>query len=234
MLSDQTERATPTVRAWIKTWNPAYWDPLRQPSVCIYKYPSSTYATPSGRGTAQQPAPGWAGSVHGVQWQDDWMAQRKITFALPIQMSKPPSRVIGQPPPPAPRPVAILADITIEANATVRGNRTWFSLTTAPTYWHNYGWDLSNPLMFSLWNRDDGYPYEIPGDAQGGWVNSIERRVIRSGYHLARWSTKSNCDRCAVRIATPPSLGMYYSRNDAVSVYHHGSVALYIAKGPHG
>lgn len=219
MFSDTTELCMPQVDPFDGEWNPAYWDETRQPTRCKYRDIANAYPTPEGEGTEENPAPGWGGTVIESKWRDLYLAQRRIDFTLPQEVAEGDGR-----------PVAILLDWTIEANATVRGNKNWFTLIVHPIF-RTASWaPATEKGACARWAREDQYSRQIPGDAPGGWNHSVSHRYARDGRKFAEFYSKEHCNRLSVRIASPPSLGIYGSRNDAVAVRCSGTARAYVAR----
>lgn len=218
-LSDTSELCTPAVTPFDGAWNPTYWDEARQPTRCKYRDIARDYPTPEGEGTEENPTPGWEGGVVDSKWRDLYHVQRRIDFALPLDVAEGDGR-----------PVAILLDWTIEANATVRGNKNWFTLIVHPIF-RTQSWAPAKTKGACVrWAREDQYSMQIPGDEPGGWNYSVAHRYARDGRKFAEFYSAEHCNRLSVRIASPPSLGIYGSRNDAVAVRCSGTARAYVAK----
>lgn len=220
-IADYTERCVPAVTAYEGDWNPAYFDPLRQPSTCTYTDVSNVYNTPPAPGTESQPAPGWKGTVIGGIWRDMYHAQRRLVFSLPFVVAED-----------EPRPIALRIAANISATATIRGNRNWFVVIVKPVYHRNTQTPFLEKGACVHWARADGYPYAIPEDDPGGWSYAKTRAFTRNGARHAVYEAKTGMNRLSLRVATPPSLGLYGSRNDAVEVYHDITATVALAKPP--
>ena len=219
MFYDRSELAIPAVYPYTGKWNPAYWDELRQPSRCEYRDISAVYDTPADEGTEEHPAPGWKGTVIDSRWRDLYHVQRRVTFELQHSIL-----------PDDGRPVAVALDWTIAATATIRGNKNWFTIIVSPTF-HLAGFQFSPAkAACTHWARADQYTPTVPGDSPGGWDYSIDRTEIRDARRYALLGSDQPCNWLTLRIATPPSLGFYGSRNDAVTVRNYGTAAVYTAK----
>lgn len=218
-LSDTSELCAPLVVPFAGDWNPTYWDEARQPTRCKYRDIARAYPTPEGEGTEEDPAPGWKGAVIDSKWRDLYHVQRRIDFELPQEVADGDGR-----------PVAIMLDWNIEASATVRGNKNWFVLIVHPIF-RTQSWEPATEKgACARWASEDQYSRQIPGDEPGGWNHSVLHRYARDGRKFAEFYSKEHCNRLSVRIASPPSLGIYGSRNDAVTVRNVGTVAAYVAK----
>lgn len=219
MFSDTSELSRPTVTNYTGSWNQTYWDEDRQPTACKYKDISSAYPTPTDDGTEEAPAPGWKGTVIGGKWQDLYQVQRRVDFTLQHGITKDDGR-----------PVAIHFDWTITAEATVRGNKNWFTLIVHPIF-RTTAWPVAMEKgSCARWAREDQFTKQIPGDEPGGWNHSERHRTARDGRKFAEFYGTQQCDILSLRIASPPSLGLYGSRNDDVTVRDTGNAAVYTAR----
>lgn len=218
MFSDTTELSYPTVSPYPAEWNPAYWDELRQPTKCDFKDIASIYPTPEGAGSPAAPAPGWKGAVIDSKWRDLYQAQRRLEFTLQHGITKDDGR-----------PVAIRLDWTIEAEATTRGNKNWFTLIVHPIFRTNSWGPETASGALARWAREDQFAKQIPGENAGGWSHTEHHRNTRDARAFAEFYANQPCDILTLRIASPPSLGMYGSRNDDVAVMTTGTAAVYTA-----
>lgn len=219
MFSDTTELCVPAVYPYTGTWNPTYWDDIRKPTRCEYRDISMTYPTPEGEGTGEEPAPGWRGAVINTEWRDLYHAQRRITFELQHGITAGDGR-----------PVAIMLDWAIDAEATIRGNKNWFTLIVHPIFHIADHQHSTQKAACARWAREDQYRKSIPGDAVGGWEYSANHRTARDGRKFAEFGSDQACNRLSLRIASAPSLGIYGSRNDEVAVRNSGNAMVYTAK----
>lgn len=220
LLSDVVQWRAPDVSAYTDDWNGLYYDPLRLPSKCRYGSPSLTYPFAEAGTAAEKPLPGWAGAVVGNTFQDLWLAQRLLILSLPRTVA----RSDGW-------PILATVDATIQAQATVRGNRNWFAVAvgckfSTLSWFFGKDWDKLRPF----WPREMRYLPEINGDMPTGWSQTITRRVIQDGRFEAGWTTDNPCGYCSFRVIIPPSIGVYFSRNDSASAIHTVTPALYIAR----
>ena len=225
LTEDRTERGVPTlVEPFSGEINPAYADPLRMPSYIEWRDFSTIYPTPTGQGTPGAEAPGWSGHVEAALWRDDYLAQRRLSFTLPAVV-----------PAEAGRPVVIVLDSTVTAAATRRGVKTWFTIHTAPRFYSSTGYYQGDTTgMFTGWEKDFATPIQIPASNPAGWEHTLTRRIIRDGRANAEFRASTTANRLYLRIVTPPSRGIYYGRNDLVTVYHQCTAAVYIGRGPNG
>ena len=218
-LEDVTEYATPTITAYKGTANPNYSDATHQPTTCTYKDLSFTYATPTVPGTEEHPAPGWKGTTIDMYWRDLWHAQRRVTFALPITMTKTDTR-----------PVVVVVFMAITAQATIRGNRNWYAVAIDKTFQQQAEIAKLKDGAITHWNRRRGYNFALPPDDPNGWQNIIYRDFIEDARYRVNKMQDANITKLMLRIATAPSLGFYGSRNDNVRVWHQETVKVYQAK----
>ncbi|MDS4029495.1 MAG: hypothetical protein RKO66_05430 [Candidatus Contendobacter sp.] len=217
--TDVAEYAVPIVDPYDRTLNPAYDDPAHQPSMCKYKDILRNYPTPAGDGTPENPATGWAGATLNTIWQDLYHVQRKLVYTLPGYTSEDDARPIG-----------FKMGMTIDATATLRGNRNWFAFAVE-RYLHRASTPPGNQKGAIVhYAPEDWYKFTLPAPDGGQWDCTVARSVIDSARNKAHISGTDDLNRLTLRVATPPSLGMYGSRNDEVRVIHHETVKVYWAK----
>lgn len=218
MFSDMSELAMPTVLPYTGTWNPAYWDETRKPTRCDYRDIAAAYPTPEENGTEEEPAPGWKGVVEDLTWRDLYHVQRRLTFELQHGITEHDGR-----------PVAVWLEWQVESTATIRGNKNWFTLILHPIF---HGHDYQHTTQKSAcarWAREVQYRLSLPGDNPGGWNFTATHAETRDGRRFAEFASGGSCSWLSLRIATPPSLGIYGSRNDAVSVRNTGTARVFTA-----
>lgn len=221
---DLTEYATPD-EVYVDSVQPGppYADPLHRNTVCKVKTISDTYATPTGNGTPQQPAPGWAATTIDTAVRDLHIAQRRLLFTLPLSYSET-----------DPRPVAVHLTGTITATATTRGNVLWFLPTVAGQFWAStQGAIAPLPKIMNFWVQSQRQPYSIPSENPYGWAHTRDVDTIQDGTAWAVWRAPSGINRLWLRVGTPPTRGRYHARNDAIQVYHSLKAIVYLGKGPH-
>lgn len=202
---------------------PPYTDPLHRNTVCKITTLSNTYPTPTGHGTEQQPAPGWAASTLNTATRDLYLAQRRLTFSLPLSCSET-----------DPRPVAVHLTGTITATATTRGNVLWFLPTVSGQFWATSQSPLApKPKIMAFWVQSQRQPLIIPAENPYGWEYEHAVDTIQDGTAWALWRIGDQANRLWLYVGTPPTRGRYHARNDAIQVYHSLQVTIYLGKGPH-
>lgn len=217
--SDLAEYATPTVTDFDRSLPAQYNDPAHQPSICTYKNITRTYPTPADNGTPENPATGWAGATLDQVWRDLYHVQRKLVYSLPTVTSD-----IDD------RPIAVHVEMTIAAAATQRGNRNWFAFAVE-RYLHRAVTTIEGYKgAITHWAPEDWYKFQLPPESAGQWDATISRKFLDSARHKAHLLGDNDMRRLTLRIATPPSMGMYGSRNDEAQVIHHETVKVYWAK----
>lgn len=222
-LEDLTEVGRP---AWVLPsrghLDPAYWDTAHRPGNCPINGIADTYLTPAGDGTAQRPAPGWAGEVEDHVFGDLYQAQRRLLFALP-RTHTPNTGV----------PIALHITAEIDAQASHRGADAWFIVITRP-YWYNTaaGAPPAPAEVLTDWTTAQVVPLLLPDSTSTPWTFTYSGSITRNaevggelGYHTAY-------NRLWVRVATAPSRGRYFMRNDWVRVQVRSTVKVYMAKRP--
>lgn len=221
---DYTERCYPSeVMLYNKPLNPLYYDANRLPSYSISDKILSSYATPARPGTEQQPSPGWKGVVLSGMWRDLYLAQRRYRFTLPSIQTKYETR-----------PTVLVISATIEATASFRGVSSWFQVQTMPFFFRFSPYGNTPPVrVCSAWEQEFIQPQDIPPADPFGWAYSYDTDIIRSAHANAEYQKGADCDRLWVRIASPPSRGLFFGRNDAVQVWCNAAAHLYVARDAH-
>lgn len=221
LQTDRTAIAYPEVRPFQGQVNPAYADPLRQPTDCRYTSYSRLYNTPVYPSFGNDKSPGWQGEVQAGKFRDLWHAVRIQEFAIPAGQRQDTSR-----------PISLHLDITIEASATIRGNKIWFvPLTRARV--RNSPWTpgVSDKVLthfYPTWQTSSA----IPGDSPGGWSHDAIMSLWRYGSWQSiefQWKQGSVL---LIEVATIPSLGRYYSRNDQITVTNDETVRVWWPQRP--
>lgn len=221
---DRTEYGVPVILAYERPVNGQYADPLRVQSNCVFNHWSKTYNTPLGDGTANEPAPGWQGTVLDQRWRDLYFAQRRLTFYLPVPITEEDGR-----------PVLMDINTTVTATASFRGNRSWFARGIYP----DFGYEAAGALLpanylITHWDKDNLYPLDLQSSTAPYWQATDTRRLLVSARQTGSWRGWSRNNRLGLVLTTPPSRGVYFARNDDVKVIHHETVTVYVGKGPHG
>lgn len=216
--SDLAEYATPTIGTFNRGIPAAYVDPAHQPSICTYQDVEMNYPTPTDGSTDEHPAPGWRGTTIANIWRDLYHVQRKLIYPLPTAIQTDDDR-----------PIAIHVEMDITATATTRGNRNWFAFALE-RYLHT----ATGPIgaakgAVTHWAPEDWYAYALPPEGNTPWTATIHRTILDSAHRKTNSNMDSGLDRLTLRVATPPSLGMYGSRNDDVRVTHHETIGVYWA-----
>lgn len=210
---------TPTVMDYEQDLPLKYVDPLRQPTRCVYTGNQATYEPFEANHGTSKPPPGWAGAVIDNKFRDLWLAQRRVLFHMPMGIKKSEEW-----------PVLLLGSVVITADATVRGNRVWWTVQPkahfAQTY-TNLGPGLQE--LDARWHKDFSSRQAIPGDQPMGWSLSREVKFRMDARFQAVWIGSNYNEWLAVRIFIAPSLGVYFSRNDAVSCNHESSISCWVA-----
>lgn len=222
--ADRTEYGTPEVLDYELPVNGQYADPLRIQTNCVYTEWSKTYATPLDAGTARRPAPGWEGLVTDQIWEDLWFAQRRLSYVLPIILTKTDDR-----------PVLMDLNSTVNAIASFRANSSWFArgLFTKFSYETSTPTQIVNGLV-TKWLKKDIYPMDLINTDPVYWSASNTVRVLRSARTPRSFDHLPVANRLSVIVTTPPARGVYFARNDHVKVTHHESLNLILGKTPHG
>lgn len=223
VLEDVTELSRP---AWVLParghLDPGYWDAAHRPGNCPMVRIADTYPTPQGEGTPDQPAPGWSGRVEDRVFGDLYQAQRRLLFALPRTHT-----------PNTERPIAVRIAATIEAEASHRGADAWFIPISRPYWWHSAGGDpAAPPDVLTDWTVAQVVPFILPSESVSPWRFEHQVTVSRNAEIGAKLGWFAPYDRLWVRVATPPSRGRYYMRNDWVRVFVRSTVEVFMARAP--
>lgn len=222
-ILDRTNKSTPiSSEPWNGPINPAYTDPNRLPTDCRYRHTGDAYLTPAGDGTETFPAPGWRGEVNAGYFRDIWHAQQTFAFTLPTPLDQE-SR----------RPILVHTTTAIEATATTRGNWTWFTVEIAGR-WLQVGElpAIWGDRTLAYWTSALQSPIALPDANPNGWSYATTLQRIQDAWRDNAAKSYLAYSGLQLNLATPPSKGRYYARNDAVRVTHHSTCAVYQAKDP--
>ena len=221
MVSDMTEDATPQCVLDINGVAPAYQDPNRQASWCVYRKIANVYANPAPQTSPPNPSAGWYGDVQSLVFEDRWWAQRRYEFSFPVNIGTNTDT-----------PVWGDLSITHEMSASFRGNRLWASVTIAPLTTPSlprYGAGFE-PARAFLQNT---FAYRLPiAPAATPWDQTVTRNLAID----LRWADPekyyNNATYLVLYIAPIPAHGRYFARNDWVQVWLTTTAAAYYATGP--
>jgi hypothetical protein len=221
---DITTYSVPLIQEYTGSINGQYWVETIRPTYSKWKYASDSYDTPSGDGSELQPGPGWKGEVIDFAWCDKWLAQRCITFGLPITVKKSDAR-----------PIAVRLSGYIEARASADGNSSWFQVSTFE-YFKRGAFDIEDKAYRPQghWPQHDNRGVQIPGRSTSTWVHQEPVFLVRDLRDGAKWYNPDGCDTLMVKVVIPPSMGYLNSRNEWATVKHRVGVAVFVGKGPNG
>jgi hypothetical protein len=220
LTREECELAYPESCAPANAPPPAYDDPDRRPSACVYDPDviHRRYPVPIGPGTASDPAPGWRGEVVAGRFRDLWHVQRGMLFTLPFAIAHP-----------SVAPLLAHTRMTIHAAASHRGNRAWFS----PGYWA-YAWGNTArwTALCAFWETT--YRYPLPPEHLHGWAHTATHEAFfEPGRYLVE-KRSSPLARFQLKQITAPGHGRYFSGNDWVQVWWSGTTDLYLARSAGG
>ncbi len=199
---------------------PAYDDPDRQPSSCVYESVSRRYALPVGPGTETNPAPGWRGEVVDGRFRDTWHVQRGLLLTLPQAVAQD-----------SDRPLVATAAFRIHASASHRGNRAWFAPGAIARVDNSTArWDKA----WARWGLSAPYRYRLPAEQLAGWTHTLEQTSVFDlrplVYNLSGWTGI----RVHLKQLAAPGRGRYFSGNDWVRVWWEGTCDVHLARTAHG
>lgn len=218
---DKTAIAYPEVLEFHGTINPAYDDPLRQPTDCRYHAYDRIYTTPTYPSIGADKSPGWAGAIDNGYFVDEWHATRIVAFSIPTAQRSTTRR-----------PILLHITAAIRATATLRGNTIWFAVATkariANSSWTPYTEDKPQTHYKPSWS----FTGTLPGATPGGWVHDENVDIWRYGSWNAIDEQSDLGQVVLVEIGTPPSLGRYYALNDSVVVLHDETAAVWWPQKP--
>ena len=211
---DITEWGEPVINAYEGPINGVYDDPLRIKTKCVYYDWTNSYNTPFGEGTLENPRPGWKGTVIDHIWQDLWFAQRRLVYGLPVTINLADRR-----------PILIDLQSEVTATASFRVNSIWYARTVWPKLFNETGTPfVFDKYLITNWRNTDIVPMELVSDSGQYFHCTDTKRILRTAYEK-RWKPNTTAyNRLSLVIATPPSRGVYFARNDNVQVSHNETV----------
>lgn len=218
---DKTGIAYPRVLEFHGTINPAYDDPLRQPTDCRYHAYDRLYATPTYPSMGSDKSPGWEGAVDAGYFKDAWHTTRILAFTIPTAQRGATRR-----------PIIMHVTTAIRATATIRGNQIWFTIGTKAritnsSWTPNYD-DEPQTHYRPTWR----FTGAMPGASPGGWVHDENIDLWRYGSWKALDKQQNSGQVVLVEIGTTPSLGRYYALNDSVVVLHDDTATIWWPQKP--
>lgn len=221
VLFDRTQSVAPVCVLDVAGVPPAYQDPARRASWCIYRTGLTTYANPAPNTEPPNPSAGWYGDVQATQFQDRWYAQRRFDFSTPVSIG-------GESDAP------IWADIvaTLALSASFRGNRLWASVNIAADAEVIYeppsvGFEDARAFL----HRE--YVYRLPIDAPATpWAQSVTHEIAIDLRHAGGGAWYPGNSFLTLYVAPIPPHGRYFARNDWCRCWLTATAAAYYATGP--
>lgn len=220
-VSDMTEDVVPQCVLDVAGVAPAYQDPNRQASWCVYRKAASVYANPAPHTSPPSPSAGWYGDVQALVYADRWYAQKRHELQFPVNIG-------------TNTDTPVWGDLTIthEMSASFRGNRLWASVTIAPFTtpslpFRAIGFELAYAFLKNT------FAYRLPiSPAATPWSQTVSRSLAID----LRWADPrkyyGNAAYMALFIAPTPAHGRYFARNDQVQVWLTTSATAHYATGP--
>ena len=223
-IADRTEWGTPEILDYELPVNGQYADPQRIQTNCVYTQWTKTYPTPFDAGTSLNPAPGWEGLVTDQIWEDLWFAQRRLSYTLPITLTKTDDR-----------PVLMDLNSTVNAVASFRANSSWFARCVFSSFSHTSipPAPIINYLV-TKWRKQDIYPMALVNTDPVYFACTHNLHLLLSARDSSSFYDLPSANLLNLIITTPPARGVYFARNDHVKVTHHETLNLMIGKTPHG
>ena len=219
LIGDYVQRGLPATFPYNDPIPPEYNDPLRQPTKQSYHSYSNQYLYSAADGSDTQPFPGWRGEVIGGKFYDIYHAQRSLRFRFSRNTEEDDKT-----------PIAVYMTLNIDAVATIRGNRLWFTPNTwIKPIWSGVSQSASGTLN-SWWKPAQLWRGYMPDDNPAGWTHNVTRTELFDARGPLDWRYISNANGLELRIITAPGRGRYFARNDQVEVHHTISCSVYMAK----
>lgn len=221
LVSDRTENSVPACVLDVNGVAPAYQDPARRASWCVYRKIVTDYANPPAETSPPNPSAGWYGEVAATQFQDVWFAQRRLIFQFPVNIGT------GTDTP-------FWADVswTSDMSASFRGNKMWASVTICPLTAFSLplyapGFEPARAFLKNI------FMYKFPVDAAATpWSQTVTQQIpidLRFAHPDPKYI---NATYCLLYVAPIPAHGRYFARNDTVQVWLDVSADAYYATGP--
>lgn len=218
---DKTGTGTLSIKPFDGTINPAYDDPLHQPTSCNFFTYDRLYTTPTYPSYGADKSPGWAGTTDAHYFKDTWHATHIIAFTIPT-----PQRTTTR------RPIILHVATKISCTATIRGNTTWFALGTKARIEDSSWSPRPSDRPITHYSQTWKFNRTLPGNSPGGWVHNETINAWRYGSWKVMDDQRNSGQIVLVEVGTPPSLGRYYARNDSVVVTHDDTAAVWWPQKP--
>lgn len=220
-LYDRTQSETPNCVLNVDGVAPAYQDPLRRASWCVYGKNMTTYANPAPNTEPPDPSAGWYGDVQATQFQDRWFAQKRFDFSTPVSIG-------GA----ADAPIWASIATTLDLSASFRGNKLWASINLAtdaePAYWPpDAGFEYSRAFLA----REFIYRFPITAPATP-WAQSVTHEIALDLRHAGGTDYTAGDKWIILYVAPIPPHGRYFARNDWCRCWLTATAAAYYATGP--
>lgn len=221
VVSERTENAIPSCVLDVNGVAPAYQDPARRASWCVYRFINNVYVNPAPETSPPNPSAGWYGEVAATQYQDIWLAQKRYEFSFPVNIG-------------TSTDTPYWADVSFahDMSASFRGNKLWPSVTLCPVTAislpkYSAGFE---PARAFLRNQ---FMYHFPISAAATpWSQSVSSSLPLDLRFADPDQRYLNANYCVFYICPIPAHGRYFARNDTVQVWLTTTAVAYYATGP--
>lgn len=194
-----------------------FYDPLRRPSYCRIKRSSKSYVLPVGNGTESEPGPGWKGAVIDELYRDLYSVRARFWLPMPGNQTKDTLR-----------PSLLRLNATLNAEATRRGNRSWFYVNYS-TAMHQYKLTGTQTALEWLtnWSPWNVRAIQLPPTNPLGWSHSNAQTLLLDSMSHSTISTPSICGWLEFSCWSAPAMGLYFAGNDAIELHGDYTAQLY-------
>lgn len=230
--ADKTIRAALSTRPFTGVVSEKYFDAARlQTSTLAYGI-AAVYENPAAHSTGAQPSAGWAASVSGGYWRDDWLAARAWLVDLPLKSAKDvPQRGFGHTPI-QPPPVWMDAAYTLELSADQGGNWVWGESNVSAEF--TYAAELGDALHYRMNPRSSPRHHanlNISPPATP-WSQSVSHALRADLTTLMIGGRGSSGPGVAVTITPTPTMGRFWWPNYNAGCWLTASASFFQVRLP--
>lgn len=222
LIDPQTETvgvAVPSCTPYTGAVNPLFDDALRQPSFCRDYVISTQHPLDQSGVGMPKPMPGWGGAVVGGRFVDQYAAQLRLSYKVPVE------DLVAEW-----RPMAIVADIVMNVEAEKEANVVWSAFDVSMKWrWPPNNYPLAGRKI--VVHAKKRFRERVkPPPAVAPYLWQYARKLVVPAEWIARDINWVNSRHWDVYISSMPSLGVYYSLNANVSVSFSVSAKLCMAR----